>query len=500
MTTPPGAAVVDAASFDALLDDAARGAVRSESPGLGLKARLVLSDILALTLGWSVGLLVPGMVMRESAALLAGNAQWAIVGVAVSLAAVRLQQLYRSRVCAIRTIEIQRAMRACALGGLGVFFLAQTLEQNVSFERMIIASCIAFGALVAGRSGYRSHLRAARRSGRHVRPMVLIGNNDEAAEILQIISDHPEAGFKAVGVLANDADATQVSLPHLGAPADAIEAIAAVGATGAIVVASSLPAAQLNPLVRRLLDAGVHVHVASGLRGIAHHRIRPTPLAHEPLLYLEQFELSRWQLAAKRALDVAVAALAVLVTAPILAVAAGAIWLEDRGPILFRQSRVGLNGEVFSVLKLRSMVVDAEARLDDVAALNEREIGPLFKATRDPRVTRVGRLLRASSVDELPQLFNVLQGTMSLVGPRPALPSEVETFDTEMRARTLVRPGITGLWQVEARDNPAFGPYRRLDLFYIENWSIGFDLSILVATSAAVVARAASLLRSKASG
>lgn len=479
-------------------EPAAADLLAGPTAGVGLKARLVISDVLALGIGWSMGLLIPGLFMRESADLLLGNAKWAIVGIVVSVGAVRMQQLYRARVCTVRTIEIQRLMRACALGGLGVFFLAQSLEQNVSVERMIIASCIAFIALVASRSGYRSQLRAARRSGRHMRSMVMIGNNEEAADLAQVTQDHPETGFRIVGVLANSAEDTRVALPHLGAPADALDAIHQAGATGAIVVASSLPAAQLNPLVRRLLDAGVHVHVASGLRGIAHHRIRPTPLAHEPLLYLEQSDLSRWQLAVKRVADVIIAAVALLVALPVLAVTAAAIWLEDRGPVLFRQERVGLHGKRFTVLKLRSMIAGAEDRLGDVEQLNEREDSPLFKAERDPRVTRVGRFIRASSIDELPQLLNVLHGTMSLVGPRPALPMEAEEFDAELASRTQVRPGITGLWQVEARDNPAFGPYRRLDLFYIENWSIGFDLSILVATAGSVLARGMKLPRRQA--
>ena len=455
-----------------------------------LRRRLVGSDIVALLLGWGIGLLVPGLLMNETGPVLAGNAMWVVVGVTVSLVAIRTQQLYLTRVCAVRTIEIQRLMRASALGGLGVFFLAQSLDQNVSFERMIIASTIAFSALVANRSVYRSRLRAARRVGRHVRPMIMIGDNEEAAELVQVTREHPETGVRVVGVLSSSGGSGETDVPYLGSPADAFEALRRTHASGAIVVASALPAAQLNPLTRRLVDAGIHVHISSGLKGIAHHRIRPVPLAHEPLLYLEQVVLSPWQLVVKRGIDLLGASVALLLTLPLLAVAACAIWLEDRGPVVFRQERVGVRGRRFEVLKLRTMVVGAEARLSEVQELNDRHNGPLFKADTDPRITRVGQLLRATSIDELPQLINVLRGTMSLVGPRPALPSEAAEFDAELSSRTQVRPGITGLWQVEARDNAAFNAYRRLDLFYIENWSIGFDLSILVATGAAVVGRA----------
>jgi lipopolysaccharide/colanic/teichoic acid biosynthesis glycosyltransferase len=187
--------------------------------------------------------------------------------------------------------------------------------------------------------------------------------------------------------------------------------------------------------------------------------------------------------------DIAVASVVTVLTAPVLLLAAIAVKLEDRGPVLFRQERVGRDGVPFVMLKLRSMVPDAEARQAQVGELNERS-GPLFKASDDPRVTRVGRILRATSIDELPQLFNVLRGSMSLVGPRPALASEVEHFDEALQARTRVMPGVTGLWQVEARDSASFADYRRLDLFYLENWSVGFDLVIMLSTVLAVPKRA----------
>ena len=142
------------------------------------------------------------------------------------------------------------------------------------------------------------------------------------------------------------------------------------------------------------------------------------------------------------------------------------------------------------VLKLRTMVPNAAQMQDDLAEMNEREGGPLFKATNDPRVTRIGRLLRDTSIDEIPQLWDVLTGRMSLVGPRFAMPKEAALFDEELQRRTVMRPGITGLWQTEARDNPSFSAYRRLDLLYVDNWSLGLDLAILANTAHAVTARA----------
>ena len=177
-----------------------------------------------------------------------------------------------------------------------------------------------------------------------------------------------------------------------------------------------------------------------------------------------------------------------LLAAPVLAACALAIKLSDKGPVFFSQQRVGQDGKPFTILKLRTMVVDAEERLADLMEKNQRE-GVLFKLSDDPRVTKIGRILRATSLDELPQLINVARGDMSLVGPRPALPLEVAQFDEELLARQRVRPGITGLWQVEARDSASFQAYQRLDLFYVENWSVSLDLAILLSTVQTVASR-----------
>jgi lipopolysaccharide/colanic/teichoic acid biosynthesis glycosyltransferase len=187
-----------------------------------------------------------------------------------------------------------------------------------------------------------------------------------------------------------------------------------------------------------------------------------------------------WQAVAKRALDVLVSAIALLGVAPVLLVLLVAV-RRDGGPALFRQERVGKDGVRFTVLKLRTMVVDAESRVAELRDRNEAD-GPLFKLRDDPRVTPIGRFLRKTSLDELPQLLNVLRGEMSLVGPRPALPSEVDEWDAELHARLDVKPGITGRWQVSGRSDADFATYRRLDLSYVEEWSILVDLAILLRT------------------
>jgi lipopolysaccharide/colanic/teichoic acid biosynthesis glycosyltransferase len=273
-------------------------------------------------------------------------------------------------------------------------------------------------------------------------------------------------------------------------------AASTTGATGAVLsVGGALSGARLNQAIRDAQAAGLHVHVSSGIARIDRRRLRVVPLSHEPFLYLEPPAGRSWEEVSKRLVDIAASATALVVLAPAFAMCALAIAVTSRGPVLHRQVRIGRGGRPFTLHKLRTMVVGAEDMIDLVADRNERTGGPLFKVDSDPRVTTVGRILRATSLDELPQLWDVLVGTMSLVGPRPAFPDEVARFDDELRRRHDMRPGITGLWQVEARDNPCFHAYRRLDLFYVDNWSLLFDLAILLQTVPVVVGRAIASLR-----
>ena len=271
--------------------------------------------------------------------------------------------------------------------------------------------------------------------------------------------------------------------------ADLERAVEEQGANGVIVAASALGNRTLRTALCDLVEDGVHVQVSTGLQGLDHRRLRASTVGYEPVLYLEPRASTSWERYTKRAMDLVVSSVALLFALPILAVAAIAIKLHDRGPIFFRQERIGRGGRCFQLLKLRTMEIDAESKLAELIGENQRT-GPLFKLGRDPRVTPPGRILRASSLDELPQLINVLRGEMSLVGPRPPLPSEFALFDEELQQRQQLTPGITGLWQLEARDNPSFRTYRRLDLYYLRNWSISLDVMILLMTAYSVVIRA----------
>jgi exopolysaccharide biosynthesis polyprenyl glycosylphosphotransferase len=478
---PLGEVEVPAAAPDLSAAPARRGSA-------GLRRLLVALDAAAAAAAWGVTLTVASSSAQPGA--LVAPVWMTVAATLACVALVASQRLYLARVSSVKAVETARLARVSTLTGLLVLAFAQAADLSIGLPAGLVGSALTFVLLAAGRGGYRSYLNGQRRRGRFCRPVIIVGGNEEADDLCRLLLDHPELGFRVVGVVGQLGRARRGlrDVPWLGDVPDTVEAIRLTGANGALVAASAVPSYELNAVVRALLVERVHVHLSSGLRGIATSRLRAQAFAHEPLFYLEQATLSPVQRGVKRTMDLVLACVGVLLAAPVLAVAAAAIKLTDSGPVLFGQRRVGRDGRSFTCWKLRTMAVDAERRLAELRAGNERH-GPLFKLDRDPRVTRVGHLLRATSMDELPQLFNVLRGEMSLVGPRPALPEEVEQFHDALRERLRVPPGITGLWQVEARDNPSFRAYQRLDIFYIENWSVLLDVAILWATVTGVLGR-----------
>jgi len=461
----------------------------SASNGSRLRAILVTLDAAVAALAW--GLIIG----------LASSVWWGLAAagaaMVVTIGAGWLLRLYRARVCSIRAEEKRRlayeSVITGALVGGGAHLLA-----DVAWEWAVAAALSSLAGLVFARLCYHYWLKIARARGKYVRPIVLVGISEETVDVLDLLETHPEIGLRVTGVVGPHDVAVERGLETLWvgelAALDAV--VEGMNVTGALLVTSGLRRPESRDALRRLHAQGVHVHVATGLMGLDHHRVRPLPLSHEPLFYVEPRRMDGWRLGLKRAIDVVVAATMLLLTAPLMAVIAIVIKIGDRGPVIYRSVRIGRDGKQFTFLKIRTMTVGADRQLDAISESNERN-GPLYKSVRDPRRTRIGRLLEATSLDELPQLVNVLRGDMSLVGPRPALPHEVAQFDGELLDRHLMRPGITGLWQVEGRDNPSFSAYRRLDLFYLENWSLGLDLVVLFTTVQVVVARAVSRLTNR---
>jgi exopolysaccharide biosynthesis polyprenyl glycosylphosphotransferase len=466
----------------------APNAVTSVVPSRGsrfLRHLLIALDAIALTIAWGTAAIVTSASGPPAVTVL-----FVVALVAGSVAMFNAIGLYRSRVCAVRVLEYERLARGCVGAALAALAVA-AIAGSTPRREVVIGATLSFVLVGISRGGYRAWLNARRRAGQFLRPILLVGSGDESADMAELLVQHPELGYRTAGLVGNEPEAQQHDLGGYwyGDISYARDAIAELGVTGAIVCASDLRAGELNVTVRELLAARAHVQLSNGLHGVDVGRLRPAPLAHEPLFYVEHTTLASWQFATKRGIDIVFASLMLVATSPLLLLAAIGIKLQDRGPVLFKQLRIGRNGAPFVLYKLRTMREGAEQETGQLSDLNARD-GPLLKITNDPRTTVFGRVLRSTSIDELPQLWNVLNGTMSLVGPRPALPDEVVHFDAELRARESVLPGITGLWQVEGRDNPSFAAYRRFDLFYLQNWSVALDVIILLGTVESVVTRA----------
>lgn len=348
--------------------------------------------------------------------------------------------------------------------------------------------------LLLGRWLIRQHLNINRQRGDSMSRLLLLGGPSAVAHLAASLHRARHAGYLPIAAYVPGAHASlevepESGLPVLGREPEARAIIEAIEVSGADAVAVSA-GVQLHPQTLRhlgweLASRNVGLIMAPALTDIAGPRIHTQQVAGLPLIHVTTPSLDAGQRVAKRLFDVVVSALLLLVSFPLMAVIAILVKVDSRGPIFFRQDRVGIEGAHFGMLKFRSMVVDAENRLTELAHRNEGN-DVLFKLKNDPRVTRVGSFIRKYSLDELPQLFNILAGSMSLVGPRPPLPREVETYESDVRRRLLVKPGLTGLWQVSGRSNLSWQDSVRLDLYYVENWSLADDLVIILRTVRAV--------------
>jgi exopolysaccharide biosynthesis polyprenyl glycosylphosphotransferase len=321
--------------------------------------------------------------------------------------------------------------------------------------------------------------------------VLVLGHAPAVAQLTRQLHRRSHHGLQVVGACLPAAQlgeaAATLDVPVFGALAGAANSAAAAGADTVMVLPGpELDGAMLRRLAWELERDDIDLIVSSALVDTAGDRITVRPVDGLAMMHVEHPRLSGgWRLI-KSVFDVSVAALLLVLLAPLILLVAVVIRWDTGGPVFFRQVRVGRGGEPFRMYKFRTMHVDAEARLAAMRRQNEAA-GVLFKIREDPRVTRCGRILRRYSLDELPQLLNVLLGEMSLVGPRPPLPAEVEQYPHDMRRRLVVKPGMTGLWQVSGRSDLSWEDSIRLDLQYVENWSLTVDLVILMRTAAVVM-------------
>ncbi|HEY9291413.1 MAG TPA: sugar transferase [Microlunatus sp.] len=368
---------------------------------------------------------------------------------------------------------------------------AAWLDAQAVVRTIAVAAPVAALTGIVSRLGVRQLRRREQQAGASLRQMILVGAVDPVVELRRSIERDRGAGIEVVGVCVPKGEVARARALELPVAGDLGDATAVVreSACNAVAIADGTPRGFVRRLAWSLEDLDVDVLVHSGLVDVAQSRMHVEPHHNFSLLQVDQPHFTGWRRRAKRLLDVIMTSIGLLIIWPILAVTALMVKLEDRrGPVIFKQTRIGIDGKPFTMYKFRSMVVDAEQRLAELTAQNEGA-GPLFKMERDPRITRTGAFIRKYSIDELPQLFNILNGTMSLVGPRPSLQSEVDTYTQDTQRRLKVIPGLTGLWQVSGRSLLSWEESVRLDLTYVENWSVGLDIRILFKTAHAVLAQ-----------
>lgn len=398
---------------------------------------------------------------------------------------------YERRYLGIGTEEFKRVFRGGLIVVAVVSFVVMAFKHDLSRISVGTALLTAFGYVLFARCVARIVLYVIRRRGGASQQLLLVGTLPEAMEVYRAITRNPNAGLVPTGIYLTEgrAGARGVEAPvPLYAGRDLIEVVGEIGAdTIAMCGTARQEEGGLRKLAWQLEGTGIDLVVAPQLTDVAGPRVHIRPVEGLPLLHVEEPTISGIGWVAKNLLDRVASALGLLVLTPVFAAIAIAIKISDPGPVFFRQPRIGREGNQFHVWKFRTMYCDAEERLALLADQNETD-GLLFKIRNDPRVIPIGRFLRRTSLDELPQLINVLFGEMSLVGPRP-LPAEDGDFLGDVRRRLLVRPGITGLWQVSGRSDLSWDDAVRLDLYYVDNWSLTFDLLILWRTLGVVLAR-----------
>ena len=385
--------------------------------------------------------------------------------------------------------EFRKILNAAVSLTAGIAIASYAVRFDVARGYVVLALPTLAAFDLTGRYLLRRRLHKRRRRGRYMRRTVVAGHKPAVTDLVTQLRRDSHHGLSVVAVcVAGPRTEDEVAgVPVAGGLDSVATTVAEVRAdTVAVLACPEMNGRRLRELAWNLEKSNTDMCVASALLDVAGPRTTIRPVAGLPLLHVDHPELAGLRQVVKGVFDRVLAALVLILLAPLFAAIALTIKLVDPGPVFFQQTRVGRDGKTFRVWKFRTMVVDAEARKAELMAHNEAE-GTLFKMRQDPRVTRTGTLLRRRSLDELPQLLNVLLGEMSLVGPRPALPAEAAKYGDHMRRRLAVKPGITGMWQVSGRSDLPWDEAERLDVRYVENWSLALDVQILWKTLSAVL-------------
>lgn len=421
------------------------------------------------------------------------NIDYAVISVAITAAWLVTLAFHHSRAPQVLGHGLEEYRRVWT-ATLAVFGIVAVISAMFRFDiaRGYLALALPLGlvALTANRMLARRYVAARRSDGEFTNSVLVVGHVSSIRELATSLAHQPDHGYRVVGACVPGGDGVRIpavdGIPTYQHHGDITDAVLKSGADTVALTSGHLSPDQIRDLSWQLEKLNVDLIVAPGIAGVASPRLMVRPVGGLPLIHVDKPQYERAKRFQKRAFDLAFAAVALLITAPVMIVAALAIKTTSRGPVFYKAERIGLDGTPFMMYKFRSMVADAD-RLQARLAEHSDGNGVLFKMRHDPRVTPVGRFLRRYSIDELPQFINVLRREMSVVGPRPPLRNEADGYDHQVRRRMLVLPGITGLWQVSGRSDLSWEDSVRLDLSYVENWSMVGDLVIVASTVKAVV-------------
>jgi exopolysaccharide biosynthesis polyprenyl glycosylphosphotransferase len=412
-----------------------------------------------------------------------------LISVPIWLALFWIYGLYEPRQVLSPVNEFKQVFHGVVAGTVVLLIADSALNMNMARGWALLAMFSGFVAVGGERLALRKTLHFFRRRGGDKTRTLVLGANHEGRTVANTLEREGWLGYEIVGFLDDDLPSGEVledGHEVIAPVANVTEVIARSRVNLVLIAATAFETPRLNKLFWELQDCDVDLQITSGTVDLLASRMTVQSVAGVPLLYVRRTGISGLQRTMKRTMDLLGSLVLIVVLSPLLLGIALWIRRDSKGPAIFKQVRTGRDGEPFTLWKFRTMVVDAEQKLTELEHLSEGP-GLLFKLKEDPRITTAGRWLRRYSLDELAQLFNVLRGEMSLVGPRPALPLEVEQYDDWVRNRLRVKPGMTGLWQVSGRAETSFADYIRYDLFYIQNWSLSLDLWILWRTFRAVI-------------
>jgi exopolysaccharide biosynthesis polyprenyl glycosylphosphotransferase len=454
-----------------------------------LQVAHVLVDLLAIAAA-----MISATALRFGGDAVAGEDSYGgelLVWLALWLAGLLLAGLYDLDRIQNPAEELRMVVRGVTLGAAIAVIASFSVQFPLPRGWLLLAWGMALASVALGRRVLRKTVYFFRRRGRLRRRTLIVGTDPSAVALADAVTKAPWEGFDVVGFVSIDRSAG-VPLPEglqkVGSADRLRELTATLRVTDVLVAPNVAGNGHFADVVSALDGVPVNLRIAPGLDGFMPSRLTVQPLGDRPLVSVERGELNPTARVAKRILDLVLGTILLVFSAPLVLACAVAVRLDSPGPAFFKQRRVGLRGRHFTMWKLRTMQSDAEEQRLELEYRNEAG-GILFKIEDDPRVTRVGRFLRRASLDELPQVINVLAGHMSLVGPRPPLPGEVTGYSDRTGRRLLVKPGMTGLWQVSGRSGLPFEDYVRYDLLYVQNWSVALDLYILWKTVPAVLFR-----------